>query len=77
MEIIDPIEEAVSRHNDAELVQYLYNRMQGVNQAFKKAVSEQDDVRLWASVGDIAVMTKILHLMNKRNLEKLAASETR
>lgn len=71
----DPIDEFVARHNDAELVKYLYSKAVGIQQAYKKSLDTNTTERLWAVVGDQAEMARILKKMNERNQERLAQVE--
>ena len=72
---MNPIDEFVARHNDVELIKYLYAKAVGIQQAYKKSLDTNTTERLWAVVGDQAEIARILKKMNERNQERLAQVE--
>ena len=73
--MIDPIEDMLNRHTDAEIVQYLYTKAAGVQQGYRKALKDKSPEYIWSMVGDQAEITAILGRMHKRNQEREALAQ--
>ena len=73
--MIDPIEDMLNRHSDAEIVQYLYTKAIGVQQGYRKALKDKSPEYIWSMVGAQAEITTILGRMHRRNQERLAQAE--
>ena len=73
--MIDPIEDMLNRHSDAEIIQYLYTKATGVQQGYRKALKDKSPEYIWSMVGDQAEITAILGRIHKRNQERLAQVE--
>lgn len=69
---IDIASEIITRHTDAELVEYMYRTTVGVLKNYKTALEQKDPNILWVNVSDIEMVGSILKAMNKREQEKLA-----
>lgn len=70
---INMINEALDKHNDAELIDHMATIMAGVVKNYKVALEKNQPEVLWGNLGDISQVTGMLRAMKRRNDERLAA----
>lgn len=72
---IDIANEITSNHSDAEIIEFLSSVMAGVVRNYKVALEKNDTAAIWANLGDIAMVSKVLNRLDKKNQERLAVQE--
>lgn len=64
------VADEVLKHDDAEIIDFLYDMMKGVKLTFDGAMDRNDPAVTYAAYGDIMIVTETLRKLNRRNQEK-------
>lgn len=71
--MINLIEDMLAKHNDAEIVEYLYRQMQTVDKYYDGVIAEGMDANLLLTQTEtISLVADTLKALHKRNQERQA-----
>lgn len=69
MEKID-IASDILRHDDTEIIAFLFSKMKEVRLSFDGAVEQKDPAIMYMAYGDVELVLDVLRKLNRRNEEK-------
>ena len=65
--MVNIVEDMLAKHNEAEIIDYLYNGMSGINKILDDAVDKQNLMEIGAITPLISQYTAILKGLKKQN----------
>lgn len=71
----DMIKEALDKHSQEEIIEYLYTLTSGVLYNYNAAMKSKSPDTLYGNIGDITQMYRMLKEMNRRNKSRAIAVE--
>lgn len=60
----------ILKHDDDEIIEFLYEKMKGIRLDFNGAFSQGDPALVYSAYGDVELVTDVLRKLNRRNEEK-------
>lgn len=60
----------ILKHDDAEIIELLYDTMKDVRLTFNGAMEQNDPSVTYAAFGDVELVTDVLRKLYRRNQEK-------
>lgn len=60
----------VLRHDDPEIIEFLFEKMKQVRLTFNGAMEQNDPSITYAAYTDVELVTDVLRKLNRRNQEK-------
>lgn len=60
----------ILKHDDAEIIELLYDTMRDVRLVFNGAMEQNDPSITYAAYGDVELATDVLRKLDRRNKEK-------
>lgn len=74
--MINIVEDMLAKHNDAEIIEYLYNEISEAARAYKLTADNKLPAEyIWAVTHNVYEAREILKALHKRNQERLAQSQ--